>query len=189
VEGDKVKGMGWFLVGWFTLFVVMCVILANIGCMPLKTADSPDSGAICMTSELYQKALDEAFNAGHEEALSETRPRADVELKLWKDTAQVQAFLDENQCDRCLSNVPGEDADDSCLDRATCLMITCRSMGYQSFLVVMNFKSNTSHAIVAFPMKDGSIVFAEPWIDLVVPTPKVGEPYINNNNIVDKIGY
>jgi hypothetical protein len=90
-----------------------------------------------------------------------------------------------------MSSVPDEAGDPSvaCLDRATCIMNKCRDAGFYSLLVVMNFQSDTSHAIIAFPTKDLKLVFVEPMLDLIVPAPKVGEPYLNKNNIIEKIGY
>jgi hypothetical protein len=154
--------------------------------MPLLDSEKADSGAICMTSEMYQKTVDDAFNAGHEEALSEVRPYADVELNLIT-LPQLEAFLKADQCDRCLSNVPGEDASGACLDRADCLTAAARIKGWDAYGVVMNFAEN-SHAIVAFPLKDGTIVFVEPWYDVVVNTPTVGERYYTTDNVIEKIG-
>jgi hypothetical protein len=169
--------------------VLMCVILANVGCMPLKTADSPDSGAICMTAEMYQKTIDESFNAGHEEARLEIRPRADVELNLIT-LPQLQDFLKSDQCDRCQSSVPSEDASLACLDRAECLTAAARLAKWDSYGVVLNFTGNSSHAIVAFPLKDGGIAYVEPWMDALTPTPpKVGERYyFSKDQIIEKIG-
>jgi hypothetical protein len=185
VEGDKVKGMGWFMLGWFTLFIVMCVILATAGCMPPVEPLKADSGAICMTAEMYQKTIDDAFNAGHEEARLEIRPRAAVELNLIT-LEQLKAFLKTDQCDRCESSVPTEDASLACLDRAECLMAAARIAGWDAYGVVMNFPEY-SHAIVAFPLKNGDLAFVEPWHDVIVKTPIVGDTYYNTNNVIEKI--
>jgi hypothetical protein len=187
MEGDKVKGMGWFLLAWFTLFLVMCTILATAGCMTIAEPLKPNSGAICMTAEMYQKTIDDAFNAGHEEARLEIRPRAAVELNLIT-LEQLKAFLITDQCDRCGSSVPTEDASLACLDRADCLMAAARIAGWDAYGVVMNFKDGGAHAIVTFPLKDGTLVFVEPWHDVVVRTPVVGDTYYNTHNVIEKIG-
>jgi hypothetical protein len=179
VEGDKVKGMGWFLLVWFATFLAMCTILAFLpGCLsvePLK-ADCGDYNS--------------GFAAGYQKAQSELvcpiPVKADVELKLWDSKAQIQAFLKADQCDRCLSSVPTEGPEWACLERAECLLSASRNAGYDGYGVVMNFAS-AAHAIVAFPLKDGSLVFCEPWTDQIVPTPVVGGDYINHKNVIEKI--
>jgi hypothetical protein len=175
--------------GFLFLALALCIILLYaVSCAPVEPL-KPDSGAICMTSEMYQQNLDDSFNRGHEEATLENAFRMkDVQLKQFK-YADLVAFLKADQCDRCLSSVPGEDAEDSCLDRASCLMNACRSNGFQSYLVVMNFENQTSHAIIAFPTKDKGLIFVEPWLDQIVPAPKVGEQYLNPNNIIKKVGW
>jgi hypothetical protein len=184
VESDKVKGFGWFLLVWAISFIALTIILANLSCLEFQPQEA-DCGD-----------YNSGYAAGYQQAISEQPAPPDLSphyfaLQLWKDELQIQAFLDANNCDRCMSSVPDEAGDPSvaCLDRATCIMNKCRDAGFYSLLVVMNFQSDTSHAIIAFPTKDLKLVFVEPMLDLIVPAPKVGEPYLNKNNIIEKIGY
>lgn len=181
------KGVLWGAVAWVALFLVMCVILATVGCITPVEPLKAEKDAICMTSEMYQKTIDDAFNAGHEEARLEIRPRAAVELNLIT-LEQLNVFLKDDQCDRCGSSVPTEDVSLACLDRADCLMAAARIAGWDAYGVVMNFEEGGSHAIVAFPLKDGKLAFVEPWQDVVVRTPVVGDRYHTTNNIIEKVG-
>jgi hypothetical protein len=180
MEGGKVRGMLWLLAGWFTLFLVMCVILANIGCMPVETAVSPGSGTICMTAEALDRQLVDAYADGYAKAKADAPAQADVELDLWDSPAQIMAFLKSDDCDRCQSSVPSEGPELACLDRAECLLFSMRLNGMDGYGVIMNFQNDGAHAIVAFPMKDGTLLFVEPWLDQIVPTPEIGKPYLTD---------
>jgi hypothetical protein len=160
--------------------LLLCVVALTLACQ----TPAPDSGGICMTSDAYRVAMEEAFNAGHEEARSEIRPYADVELNLFTYT-DLRAFLQADQCDRCRSVLPYEEDSVACLERASCLMAHARDAGYYSYAIVMNFKDG-AHVIVAFPTKDEGDVYIEPWTDLAVPKPRAGDYYINRLNLIEK---
>jgi hypothetical protein len=181
MEGGKVRGILWLLAGWFTLFLVMCVILANISCMPPAAAEKPESGAICMTAEALDRQLLAAYGDGYAKAKAEAPAPADVELKIFK-YADLMAFLKLDDCDRCGSEL-------DCLDRAECLTLSARNYdgGYDSYAVVMNFSNNSAHAIVAFPTKDRGLVFIEPRYDQVVARPEVGHFYLSLENVIEKV--
>jgi len=167
------------------LLLALIILLATFnGCT--QVAPDYEAGAICMTVEKYNAAINDAYADGYAKAKAEATAPPDVSLKLWKDKAQVQAFLDTDECDRCLSAVPGETAADSCLDRADCLLKHARDRGYDGYGVVLNFPAS-SHAIAAFPLKDGGIVYVEPWTDQIVATPEVGQDYLSNFNMKGKV--
>jgi len=167
------------------LLLALIIFLATFnGCTPV--ASENEAGAICITVEKYEQAINDAYADGYAKAKAEQPAAPDVALKLWKDKAQVQEFLDTDACDRCLSAVPGETAADSCLDRADCLLKHARDAGYDGYGVVLNFPAS-SHAIAAFPLKGGGIVYAEPWFDQIVAEPKVGEDYLANFNMKGKV--
>jgi len=174
-------------IGWLgvALLLALTIFLATFnGCN--NVAQEPEAGAICMTVEKFNQATDEAYANGYARAKAEQPAPPDVALKLWKDKAQVQEFLDTDDCDRCLSAVPGETAAESCLDRTDCLLKHARDAGYDGYGVVLNFPAS-SHAIAAFPLKGGGIVYAEPWFDQIVAEPKVGEDYLANFNMKGKV--
>ena len=171
------------------LLLALIILLATFnGCT--QVAPDYEAGSICMTVDQFNKVMDEAcaegYANGYARAKAEQPAAPDVSLKLWKDKAQVQEFLDTDDCDRCLSSVPGETAADSCLDRADCLLKHARDAGYDGYGVVLNFPAS-SHAIAAFPLKDGGIVFVEPWTDQIVATPEVGQDYLANFNMKGKV--
>jgi hypothetical protein len=161
------------------VLVLLCLSCLNLG------SEKPDSGAICMTAEVLDRQLTDAYASGYAKAKAEAPVPADVELQLWESPTQITAFLKEDPSDRCVSSVPGEDASVSCLDRAQCLTKAIRDKGYDAYGVILSFQNDGSHAIVAFPMKDGTLQFVEPWFDKIVPTPEVGKPYQSDAVYVD----
>lgn len=176
-------GFGWVMLGWLIGFVLVCVILANFGCMPLETPENPQNGAICMTSEMLDRQLSDAYAAGYQKAKADATPRADVELSLITQE-QLLAFLRSDPCDRCMSEL--YDAPNSCLARASCLTSSARDNGWDCYGVILNFEQG-AHAIVAFPLKDGGIVFVEPWYD-TLELVEAGEVYRPAKKIIEEVG-
>jgi hypothetical protein len=157
--------------------------------MPVVAPEKVENGAICLTPEMLKSTMDsacaEGYANGYAKAKAEIAPRADVELNKWDSAEQIMAFLKNDQSDRCSSSVPGEDPSLACLDRAESLTHACRIAGMDSYGVVMNFQGDGSHAIVAFPMKNGTVQFVEPWYDKIVPTPEVGKAYRPDSIYID----
>jgi len=167
------------------LLLALIIFLATFnGCT--QVAPDYEAGSICMTVEKFDQSINDAYASGYAKAKAEQPAPPDVSLKLWTSKEQVQVFLDVDECDRCLSSVPGETAADSCLDRAVCLLKHARDMGYDGYGVVLNFPAG-SHAIAAFPLKDGSIVYVEPWFDQIIAEPEVGQDYLSNFNMSGKV--
>jgi hypothetical protein len=192
MEGDnKVHGFGKFLLFWLAGFLALVIVLACLGCSPGEPLKA-DSGAICMTPEALQFQLNEAYANGYAKAMAENPAAGDVVLNRFTKERLI-AFLKWDQCDRCLSSVESEDTSEACLDRASCLMASARNEGVDVYGVVMNFKEDGAHAIVAFPLKDGSLVYVEPWLDMIVTKVNVGDNYLSNfpgmtkKQIIEKI--
>lgn len=191
MEGNKVDGFGKFLIVWTAAFFALLVILAlTSSCMPSVEPQKAENGAICLTPEMYQRAIDAAtrdgYADGYAKAKAEIAPRADVELNLITRDKLI-AFLKADQCDRCTSDVPGETEAESCLDRAECLLNSARNEGWDAYAVIMNFPDG-SHAIVAFPLKDGTLAFVEPWTDSIEEYVGVGKTYIPARKVIEKLG-
>jgi hypothetical protein len=184
MEDGKVDGFGKFLLFWTAAFLLLMLVLA-LSCMP---PEKPENGAICMTPDMLQKTMDqcctEGYANGYAKAKAEVVPRADVELNLiTKD--KLAAFLKLDQCDRCTSAV--YEPEDSCLARAECLTASARSYDWDAYGVVMNFAEGGSHAVVAFPLKDGTIVYIEPWYD-TIEVVEVGRIYRPAQKTIEEIG-
>jgi hypothetical protein len=182
----KVDGFGKFLIGWTAAFLLLMLVLA-LSCMP---PENPENGAICMTPEMLQKTMDqcctEGYANGYAKAKAEQPKRADVELNLiTKD--KLTAFLNLDQCDRCMSDV--YNTANSCLARAECLLASARSHGWDAYGVVINFEGadGGAHALVAFPLKDGTLVYVEPWYD-TLEVVEVGKPYRPAHKIIEEMG-
>lgn len=189
MEGDKaVQGFGWVLLGWLVCLLALFLVLALLpGCFP--EPEKADSGAICMTAESLDAQLSASYADGYAKAKAEIVPT--TSLKLYQNKEAVQELMDCTLCERCTSTVPDEEGnpDASCMDRASCLLSIARGKGYLGYIAVMNFTSDYSHAIVMFPTVDDGNVFVEPWYDKIVPTPIVGQTYIDKRNIIEKVAY
>ena len=137
-----------------------------------------------MPQKTPDKAVLDAFEKGYRQAQSEQK-QCDVCLKRLT-LAELQAFLTEDQCNRCGDEATG------CIDRAECLTKSARDKGYDCYGVIINSDTN-SHALVAFPLTNGSLVFIEPLYDQQVQV-KVGMNYRENFSgeygtwIIRKIG-
>lgn len=170
MEGDKVQGMGWVLLGWLVALLAMFLVLG------LMTGCNPSLEVVRPQNEQAVYAIPEA--------------PPDVTLNyITRD--ELLLFLKEDQCDKCRSSLD-EPVSEMCLDRASCLTCSARSRGWDTFGVLMNFE-NGSHVIVAFPTKDGDLIYVEPWFDQIVTYVKVGDNYIDNfygmqgTQIIEKI--
>jgi hypothetical protein len=53
--------------------------------------------------------------------------------------------------------------------------------------VIINFAEGGSHALVAFPLTDGTVVFVEPWTD-TIEVVEVGKIYRPAKKIVEAMG-
>ena len=191
MEGDKVRGFGWFLLVWTLALIGLFILLANIGCAPVEP-EKAENGAICMTAEMLKATTDGAcakgytngYTDGYSRAKAKATPRADVELNLIT-REQLLAFLKTDQCDRCRSDV--YDVANSCLARAECLTCSAKSHGWDSCGVVVNFEGGGTHTLVAFPLNDGTLVFVEPWYDTIEQV-EVGKSYRPAQKIVEEMG-
>jgi len=169
-----------FIIAWgiligFVLFMNLCCVTPVIETYP--------PNAICMTQDALDSQLQQSFSDGYSKAKNEQT--CDVCLKRLTLT-ELQDFLISDQCDRCGDEPTG------CVDRAECLTKNARTNGYDCFGVIINF-GTTSHALVAFPLNDGSLVFIEPLYDQKVEL-ELGENYLDNfpgehgPYIIQKIG-
>ena len=179
MESAKVDGFGKFLLACTVAFLLLLLALS---CAP----PPPPPGAICLTVQALDRQLSEAYANGYAKAKAEVVPRADVELNLIT-REQLLSFLKSDPCDRCLSNV--YDAANSCLSRAECLLCSARAKGWDSYGVVINFEGadGGAHALVAFPLDDGTVVFVEPWYD-TIEIVEVGKTYRPARKVIEEIG-
>ena len=176
---------------WPKLLLTLVLVL-SIGCVTPVAPEKAENGAICMTAEMLQKTMDAACNEGYANGYQKAKAEQPVsDLKLYQDKEAIQELMDCTLCERCVTGVPDEEGDPqwSCMDRASCLLSQARDKGYLGYLVVMNFTSDKSHAIVMFPTKEDGNVFTEPWFDEIVPEPIVGKQYLNYKNIVEKVAF
>jgi hypothetical protein len=189
--GDKVQGFGWFLGIWLIALLLLFLVTGLLlGCVPPVEVENPEKGAICMTAEMLQQTMDaacaEGYANGYAKAMAEHPQDADIELSLITRD-ELYTFLKTDPCDRCMSDV--YDTANSCLARAECLLSSARSHGWDSYGVVINFEGadGGAHALVAFPLKDGTLVFVEPWYD-TLEVVEVGKPYRPAHKIIEEMG-